>query len=730
MIGLRIVRAAVLAAPLLGLCGVSLPVAAEEARYSLSESGDVLMQADTLSYDSEARIVTAEGHVELAYGERLLIADKMTYFQDEGRVRADGHVALLEADGTVLFADEVELTEELKEGVINTLSVLLSDDSKLAALKARRQDGNVTTLYKGVFSPCDVCKEKGQTTPLWQIKAFRVTHDQKEKRIVYEDAFMELFGIPVVYMPVFSHPDPSVKRKSGFLMPSFKNSDDLGFQFEIPYFWAIAPNLDVTLAPRFTGNQGILYQGEFRHRIEQGTYKVSVTGTSPDNPEANTPADQNFRGSLFADGAFEFPDDWEAGFQVELTSDDTFLRRYDLTSKTDLITTAHVSRFKDRDRFSVRGYYFQGLLATDFEDTTPVVAPIVDYRHLFDFEPLGGQLRLDANTMVLSRRTGPDSRRLSTSLNWDLPHITSTGEIYRLFAELRGDVYHTNEVEDPYSPTPLGPELTGRVLPMVGAEWRWPFARQGGSTQQVLEPIVQLIYAPYGGNPIEIPNEDSLAFEFDDTNLFSPNRFPGLDRWEGGPRANVGVQFSIYGEDGGSASFLVGQSFRLKENKTFDESTGLSDQESDYVGRLTLQPSSNFFISHRFRFDHRDLQVRRNEVDAFARWGFLSGTVGYGFFAENLSQSLGRREEIYTSLNAQLDEYWRLFGSSRRDIEQDRTVQNRAGIGYADECFELSLAWQQDFTRDRDIKPSNSILLRIGFKHLGATGFEGSLGGN
>lgn len=694
----------------------------------LEPGGDVLMQADQLSYDQDTQIVTATGNVEVAYGDRIMSADKMTYNEATGVVVATGNVVLLEPSGDVIFAERAELSDELREGVVDTLQVLMADKSRLAGNEAQRRNGNVTSVYKGVFSPCEVCEEEGKTTPLWQIKAFRVVHNQEEQRIIYEDAFFELFGIPIAYVPFFSHPDPTVERQSGFLAPSFGNSSDLGTFFSIPYYWVISDSVDVTIAPTYMTKEGTLFEVEYRQALESGSFEADIAAIWPDGePVAGTPADENFRGSLFANGDFQIDNEWSWGFDTQLTSDDTFLRRFNLSDETDLTSTAYVRAERGRNLFTAEGFYFQGLLSTDNPRQTPVIAPLLNYHHEFGGQVLGGTTALDVNALILNRNDGADARRFSMDLGWDAESVTTTGEVYSFFANMRGDIYHTDNVvlDNGQVSTPT---TVARALPTIGAEWRWPLVRSGGTTRQVIEPIVQLIYAPNTGDLDEISDEDSLSFEFDTSNLFDASRFAGLDRWEGGSRANIGFRASIYGEEGGAATLEFGQTFRLRENHTFDAASGLREKESDYVGRISLVPSDNFSIDHRFRLDKDDFTFRRNEVDATGRWGDLSATVGYAFFDQSLSAALGEREEFTGSAAYRLTDYWTVNAATRRDIEGRQTLSNSVGIGYADECLSVGLGFAQSFTRDRDIEPENSVFFSIVLKHLGGTQFTSALG--
>ncbi|HEY4343520.1 MAG TPA: LPS-assembly protein LptD [Parvibaculum sp.] len=689
------------------------------------ESGEVLMQADNLVYDRDSQVVTATGHVEIAYDGRILMADKVTYDQKTDVVTADSNVSLLEASGEVAFADHVVLRNKMKDGVVQTLSMLMIDKSRLAGHDAVRTNGTVTTVHRGVYSPCEICKEKGEDTPLWQIKAFRVIHNTETKRIIYEDAFMEMFGVPIAYLPFFSHPDPTVKRQSGFLIPEIGSSTDLGQEVTVPYYWAIKPNMDATLAPRFTTNEGIVYQGEFRHRVQQGQYQFYGTGTWPTTQTPGTPGDASFRGSLFGNGAFDLTPQWKWGFQTQLVSDYTYLRKYGLSDATDLTNNIYLNNFDGRDSFTANAYYFRNLLQTTNRDDTPWVAPIVDYKHDLGDILGDGRLTFSGNAMMLGTPAGLDSRRLSANFDWEKPFTSRGGQVYRFFANIRGDLYSTDQSPNLAVPgTTYGEETVARGLPTAGVEVSYPFVNSSTSLRQVIEPIAEIIYAPSIGNDNRIPNQDSINVEFDDTNLFSENRFPGLDRWETGARASLGVRYSVYGNDGAQASILLGQSYRLKEDNSFTAASGLRDQKSDYVGAIQFAPNNNIYAVHRFRINQSNFKFSRNEFDVVAKTGPLSTQIGYAYSAKDqaITAIAGSREQISLGSVLKLSEYWRVFGYTTRDLAQSFTVSNQIGIGYQDDCFGLAIGMYQSNIAYQDIQKSNTFLVQITFKNLGTTG--------
>jgi LPS-assembly protein len=288
------------------------------------------------------------------------------------------------------------------------------------------------------------------------------------------------------------------------------------------------------------------------------------------------------------------------------------------------------------------------------------------------------------------------------------------GHVFSFVANLRADLYYVTDTGVMSDDT----ETTGRVLPNVGAEWRYPLISTEGGVRQLLEPIVQLILAPYGGNPDTIPNEDSASFEFDETNLFSINKFPGDDRVEAGPRINAGIRYAAYFDDG-LVEAIVGESFRLHEDSAFTPQSGLRDQSSDFVGRVILQPIGYFRLVNRFRADHDDFSFERNEIYAEAfDVDLYSLKAGYLKLAPDPSDPIdpSGREEISVDGRLRVVENWWIDAAARRNLEDDKMIESRFGIAYEDECALFGIDLRRRYTRDRDIEPATSILFTFRLK--------------
>ena len=678
----------------------------------------VILRADEVTFDEKAGVATATGTVEIAQGLRLLRADKVTYSEKTDTFTATGNVAVVEPNGDVIFGDRGQFTKQFKDGFIEGFRMLFVDNSRLAANGARRVGGVVTTLGIGVFSPCDLCKDDPNRAPLWRIRAVRVIHDTARKEVEYKDAYLDMFGVPVAYLPYFSHAGLSVKRRSGLLIPSYKSDSDFGLTVQVPYFWAINPSEDLTFTPFLYGDEAPMLKGVYRRRFAHGEVEAIGSVTRPDR--ADDGSTKKTRGHLLMKGKNDIDPIWRAKYQMQLSSDDTYIRRYnfDEPNNQTLTTSVNVEGFKGHNYAQLSGYHFRGLRVADDPGKTPLVLPFAEYHHVSKPGPSGSYVTADSSLFALHRDEGTDSRRVSLKGGWHLPYTARTGEIYELSANLQGDLYSVSEV------TTGGTSksgLTGRVFPQVMAKWRYPFVRRQKNASQLIEPVAAVVLGPNGGNPSKIPNEDSKDLEFDDTNLFAASRFTGVDRVDGGQRFIYGVNWGLYGDQGGAIEAFLGQSYQLQSNTGFAVGSGLHDQTSDLVGRVRVSPGPYLDLLYRFRLDHDDLKAKRNEVKVSAGPSWLRGSVNYFFVAEETGTGeFGNREEITLGFTAKLSKYWTANAGIREDLTKDGDIISESvGLIYQDECFIFNVSFSRSFTADRDLKPNETLLFQLFFKHLG-----------
>ncbi len=709
-----------------GLLAAAPCLAQSDPGQAPAEKVPVLLIADEVTYDRDLGVVTARGHVEISRGDRVVHADTVSYNEKAQTVTASGNVSLIDERGNTVFAEYAELTRDLKEAAIEAIRILLADKSRLAAASGKRTGGNINEFNYAVYSPCQLCAEDPTRAPLWQIKAVKVTYKEAEHKIEYEDAQFELFGVPILYTPYFEHPDGTVKRASGFLTPNFGISGDLGFSTQTPYFWAISPDKDLTIAPIFSTKELPVLYGVYRQRVENGLFRVAASGNLMDDNEPNIGlGEYDFRGHIDAVGRFDVDENWRWGFDLERATDKTYERFFDFSDERTLTSRAFAEMFDARNYASFQGYSFYGTRASDVNDEQPIVAPLIDYNWISEPVALSGYFTFDGNLMTLSRIEGRDVQRISIGGGWRMPYTSPWGDVTTVSATVRGELYAFNDLDpnsdDPNPPPPTEEGVSARIFPQLSVEWRYPFVRNHDGWQEVLEPIVAITAAPNKSDFGDIPNEDSLDIEFDDTNLFDPNRFAGLDRVDTGQRATYGLRWSFVTDEIGTGSVFVGQSYQFNEDVEFATGSGLENNFSDLVGSVQLTPIEDFDLLYRFRYDTNSLSPQRNEVLVSAGPDLLHLDLSYAFLSAEADPNadFGDRQEVFGKISSHFTDYWSTFIGGRYDIESDRVLSYGGGIQYEDECFDIRLAIERDEFQDQESDPEWKVRLRVGLKNLG-----------
>ncbi|HEY8440953.1 MAG TPA: LPS-assembly protein LptD [Xanthobacteraceae bacterium] len=657
----------------------------------------MLVRAEVINYDYTNERVSAVGNVQLYYGASTLEADRVIYDQKTKRLHAEGNVRLMQPDGTVTYGEIMDLSDDLRDGFVDSLRIDAPEQTRFAGSRADRSE-NFTVFHNGVYTACEPCKDDPRKPPKWQVKAMRIIHDQGEKMMYFEDARLEMVGVPIAYLPFFSAPDPTVTRKTGFLIPTYSHSSVYGYGAAVPFYWAIAPDYDATITPLITSKQGPLLQGEFRQRLIDGSYSIRGTGLfqldkdvflNGGNP---TPGYRDWRGSLESTGQFKLSDQWVWGWDGTLLSDKTYFFDYKLQQGLQssnfnfigltpdaAISQAYIAGRGERSYFDARALYFYGYSVFDDQKQLPVVHPVVDHDYTFKYPIFGGELATRSNLTSLSRDSANfdpinqqavlggqclpmtadptvktpancllrgvpgDYNRFSNETTWRRTIIDANGQMFTPFLTMRTDAASIKVFDQPgvSNYIPVGQSDLGRVMPTAGIEYRYPLIAVQSWGTQTIEPIAQLIFRPNESHVGAFPNEDAQSLIFDDSNLFKVNKFSGWDRVEGGGRANVGVEYTAQFNKGGNVSFLFGQSYLLYGQNSFalpsttntGLDSGLDTKASDYVARLTYQPNSLLAFTSRFRFDHESLALQRAELETTASFGRWTTSVLYGSYA-------------------------------------------------------------------------------------------------
>jgi LPS-assembly protein len=762
--------AALLACLLAGalVTGAALPAAAQLLNAPLEGDPDakMLLESDELLYNVETGRVTAVGNVYIEYRGYQVFARQVSYDEASNRLTASGGVRLEDPEGNTVIAEDLDLADDLATGFLTGLRADTIYRTRLAANRAERIGGNVTVFEDAGYTACWSCRRRPDRPPTWAIKARRVIYNEDADTLRFEEPRFDIFGTTVGPFPSFTIPDPTVRRKSGLLIPTGIYSNLLGFGVRVPYFQTIGPYRDVTVAVTPLTRQGVFGDIEYRERTPTGDWMLRGAGIWQLDPGAfeSTSADRRFRGALTTRGSFLINPEWTWGWEGILTTDRRFLDDYKQRGGDGLTapSTLFLTGLGERTSFDARLWAFR-ILQDDYDsnevlDPPPpfsdvgsqlqgkqaFVHPVIDYDGVVGRSVLGGELSWSANLTSLSRQEtdafgavvdGTTIARFrgvegtftrgSAEIGWRRRLYAPLGQVITPFTGARADVFAI-ENRDPN--VDLDDGLRARLMPYAGINYRWPWLITADWGTQVVEPIAEIIARPNEGLIGDVFNEDAQSVVFDDTNLFGTTKFSGYDRVEGGVRANIGIRYTLQTYAGGALSIVAGQSYQIAGRSSYEDpdildssgNSGLTTSSSDYVAGLSLDTNRGLTVTAKGRFNENTFDVERAELAAAALAGPLATRVVYAYLAEQPDIGIiDDREEVQGSASLRVTDRVRVFGLMRYDIVDEEIIREGVGIAYDDDALSASIAYSHERADEVDDPDDQTVFFRIGLRTIG-----------
>lgn len=698
---------------------ISLAVPGKTTAQQTAAPEPAVLVADDVFMEGNERLV-ATGNVEAIYDGRRLRAERIVYDRARDRLILTGPVVIQESDETLIFAEGGEIDQDMQDGILRGARIVMRDHVQLAARELNRSGGRFNQLVKVTVTSCRVC-ETGRP-PLWQIRARRVIHDQQERQLYFEDAQLRVLDTPVFYLPRLRLPDPTLKRATGFLVPSLHNSSLLGLGVRVPYFIRLGDDKDLTVTP-FLATETRTLELRYRQAFRNG--RIEFEGAISDDDFST----RSRRGYLFGEGEFALPRGYVLRFDIEAVSDDTYLLDHGYSDKDRLSSEIEVER-ADRNSYQRAALtYFHSLRTGEANSTLPTLVGNWEWERRLHPAGLGGEVRLGMLAHSHARSSGliidsadpdvwadgRDVLRLTFSGDWYQNWTLPGGVLGRVRAGVAVDHFEINQAG--LTSTSSATEVT----PSVEIELRWPLINSmaGGATH-VIEPMVQLSWTG-GSNPF-IPNDESTRIEFDEGNLFSTSRFTAPDRRERGLIAAMGVSWTRYDPSGLQTALAFGQLVRDEAQleatalDSFTNSSGLNGKISDLLVAGQIRTGGGLVLTARGLFDK---SLDTTKAEARASWHADNGSLGATYIWLGSDPAEARPTAISEwgfDATYRLARHWTGNANWRYDVIADDSVSAGIGLTYINECVEISLTASRRFTSSAVLTPETSIGFTVGLR--------------
>lgn len=733
---------------------------------------EILLEADRLTYDYNRDVVSAEGHVRLYYGAQIVEADRLSLDRRKDRLTAEGNVRALDEKGFFVQAEALTASTDLKDAFIAALQIDNTIQRTRFSAESAQKTDNITRFEKGSYT---VYTDPRYTlkAPPWRIKAAQITYDESTETITYLHPRFEFFGHSVFGLPYLTHAYPAEGPQTGFLVPSFVFSEQMGYGVNIPFFWSLSPAQALTFVATPLSKQGVLGQARWEHALDnlhfgRGEYRVNLAGIHQSDPSLfeGSSGDTSGRFLLNTKGDFDLTSAWSWGWDATLLSDRAFVLDYSLPGSET--STLFLKGENQRNLFELRGMAFR-IFQEDYFSTGPpnptapfspvtidrqekqaFVHPVWDYFYAPESLFWGGEASFEANITSLTRQetdafavddvnwfrgVAGSFTRSSVKGQWRRTLIAPGGHVVTPFAYAQGDLFFLAD-PDPDVTVLTNADVVFRGMPAVGFEYRYPLIGMMPLGTHVIEPTFQFVVRPNETGIGSLPNEDAQSLVLDDTVLFRLDKFSGFDRVEGGSRANLGLRYTLQMYDGSAFSALIGQSIQVAGRNSFvtpdivnaSADTGLDGGRSDYVASLSYESTNGIRFSANAQMDADDLSIEQNEIQLSTLLGPVTAAFTYAFLAAQPAQGVDdHRREIQTAGSLQISENWRSFGALRYDMVHHNFVGDSFGLAYDDEGLSAALAYSEDRSRNDGQSSNRKLYFKLGLRSLGDVSLSNSV---
>jgi len=685
------------------------------------ESGHKL-KTNIIKYNTKEKIISSDEHSTFADTEGNIVKSNMFEYQiDKNLFSSIGKIEVIDKDKNKYFFKEFHADTKSKEMIGSDVSVLL--DNKNFGLTEESDprfvsndifvSENKSTLSKGIFT---VCKIRGKDKcPPWSLNAKKIQHDKIKKTIYYDHAVLKFYGLPIFYFPKFFHPDPTVKRQSGFLPPLFTNSSTVGTGFGLPYFWAISNDKDLTFTTKTYSKENILFLNEYRQAFRNGflTLDTSFTKGYKNTDSKKTDGSRNH---IFAELDFAMSEDpsYESNLSLKIqrTSNDTYLKAHDIN--TGLVTSSNTNLENSFTYNFQKNSMYLDIMATTYEDLTETsgdryeyILPNIVYGKTFFTEKFG-TLDLKSDALYKNYETNKYTTILTNDIIWSpVNKITKGGFVNTLSGMIRNTNYDARNTKK-YK----NDETIHELSSVISYKSSLPMKKEIGRLSKTFSPNFMVRYAP--GHMRDLGGDD-VPLNY--ANLYSLNKTSEI---EDGLSAILGIDYKINekdesGNDREKLSFSIGQIFSRKENFDIPAKSSLNQKTSDVVGEFNYNFSELGNIDYKFSVDHNFQDLNYNEISTTLNFGKIDFNIDY----LEQRKHIGSEHYVNTGVGLNLNDNNKLSFERKKNFKTDSTELYDISYQYQIDCLKAGLVFRREFYQDSDVDEKDTLMFQITFVPFG-----------
>ena len=720
---------------------------AKQMRYDkekkfLEASGDIVITnkiekikiySDNIAYDKDAEKIVSSGNVEVKFeNDYFLKTEEIVYLKNSGEILINNETKIKDSLGNeiefknlnyntndklvkgkmVKLSDLEKNSYKFESAIIDfSKNKIIADDVTInfnknifgnplndPRLKGNYffSDGKNSIIKRGVFTTC----KKNDDCPPWQIKAKEINHDKEKKIINYKHAWLEIYDKPIIYFPKFFHPDPTVKRQSGFLMPQIIDSSSLGLSLKLPYYKVLSDNKDLTFTPRIFSENEALFQNEYRQVNKNSKHIVDFS-----LKENNSTSKTHFFSNSLTKLNMNIFDVSEVELNLETTSNQDYLKTHNIKSKINnnqsLLKSFLIFRGNSRDmNFETKIEAYENLTKDKSSDKYEYIFPSYKFSKRLPSK-FNGNYEIISSGNYKNYNTNIFEKVLINDLKFSSsPKITPSGFVNKLSVLLK------NISSEADNSSNYKNKFTSENYGSIFYDMSYPLKNEGKIFDSFFTAKGSLMYSPNSNKDLK-----TLDRKIDINNIFTQNRLSLNDTVEGGQSLTLGGEYSLKAKESGNDIIKAGLATVLRDDEEANLPTKstLNNKGSDFIGSLMFEPNSNLKFDYNFSIDS---DFESSNFNLFkADISVNKFVTSFEFLQED--DEVGSESYLFNETSYNFNGANSLKYRTRRNEKTDFTEFYNLIYEYKNDCLTASVQYNKDYYSDNELKPTEEIFFSI-----------------